>query len=91
MQSKEGEVEEAVKYAIDVGYRHIDTASFYENEAEIGNAVREKIKEGVIKREDIFITTKVLFATILFTQEKIFQFFLLINRSYGAIVTKKAK
>lgn len=52
-------MEEAVKYAIDVGYRHIDTASFYENEAEIGNAVREKIKDGTIKREDIFITTKV--------------------------------
>ncbi|XP_014232552.1 1,5-anhydro-D-fructose reductase-like [Trichogramma pretiosum] len=55
---KEGEVEEAVKYAIDVGYRHIDTASFYENEAEIGNAIRQKIAEGVVERQDIFVTTK---------------------------------
>ncbi|XP_003425364.1 1,5-anhydro-D-fructose reductase [Nasonia vitripennis] len=56
--SKPGEVEIAVKYAIDIGYRHIDTASFYDNEKEVGDAIREKIEEGVIKREDIFVTTK---------------------------------
>lgn len=50
-----------VKDAIDTGYRHIDTAFFYGNEAEIGKAVRAKIDDGVIKREDIFITTKVSF------------------------------
>ncbi|XP_030380124.1 aldo-keto reductase family 1 member B1 [Scaptodrosophila lebanonensis] len=53
-----GDCERATLHAIDVGYRHIDTAFFYENEAEVGNAVRQKIKEGVIKREDISITTK---------------------------------
>lgn len=42
-----------------MGYRHIDTAYFYENEGEVGKAVKQKIAEGVIKREDIFITTKV--------------------------------
>ncbi|XP_014204966.1 1,5-anhydro-D-fructose reductase-like [Copidosoma floridanum] len=56
--SKPGEVAEAVKYAIEVGYRHIDTAFFYENEKEIGEAIREKINDGTIKREDIFVTTK---------------------------------
>lgn len=59
IQSQPGEVETAVKYAIDIGYRHIDTASFYGNEKEVGDAIREKIKDGVIKREDVFVTTKV--------------------------------
>lgn len=51
--------EQAVKDAIDAGYRHIDTAYLYGNEKEIGNAIRAKIAEGVIQREDIFVTTKV--------------------------------
>ena len=46
-------------YAIDLGYRSIDTAYVYGNEAEIGETLTKKIKEGKIKREDIFITTKV--------------------------------
>lgn len=53
-------MEQTVKDAIDVGYRHIDTAWFYGNEAEIGKAVNDKIKDGKIKREDIFITSKVI-------------------------------
>ncbi|XP_055306360.1 putative aldo-keto reductase family 1 member C8, partial [Sitodiplosis mosellana] len=56
--SKGNEVEQAVKDAIDVDYRHIDTAYIYQNEVEVGKAIREKIAEGVIKREDIFVTTK---------------------------------
>jgi aldehyde reductase len=52
-------MEQVVKDAIDAGYRHIDTALFYENEKEVGAAVRAKIAEGVIRREDVFVTTKV--------------------------------
>lgn len=58
-QSNGNEIENAVKMAIDAGYRLIDTAWAYGNEAAIGKAVRAKIAQGVIKRSDIFIVTKV--------------------------------
>lgn len=48
----------AVKNAIDLGYRLFDTACLYDTEQPIGEAVREKIQEGVVKREDVFILTK---------------------------------
>jgi diketogulonate reductase-like aldo/keto reductase len=56
---KPGEVATVLKDAIDVGFRHIDGAMYYENEAEVGAAIRDKINEGVIKREDLFVTSKV--------------------------------
>ena len=49
------EAEQAVANAIEIGYRLIDTAALYRNETEIGNA----IQQSDIKREDIFVTTKV--------------------------------
>ncbi|XP_075066572.1 aldo-keto reductase family 1 member C1-like isoform X2 [Mixophyes fleayi] len=48
----------STKIAIEVGYRHIDGAFIYGNEAAIGQAIREKIAEGTVKREDIFYTGK---------------------------------
>ncbi|XP_033222424.1 1,5-anhydro-D-fructose reductase-like isoform X1 [Belonocnema kinseyi] len=56
--SKSNEVEEAVKYAIDIGYRYIDTSYFLNNEKEVGKAIRGKIEDGTIRREDIFVATK---------------------------------
>ncbi|KAM6215176.1 aldo-keto reductase family 1 member C1-like [Rhynchocyon petersi] len=50
--------EEATKLAIDAGFRHIDSAYLYENEEEVGKAIRSKIADGVVKREDIFYTSK---------------------------------
>ncbi|XP_040201557.1 rho crystallin isoform X3 [Rana temporaria] len=50
--------EEAVKIAIDVGYRHIDCAFITGNEMHIGNGIRSKISDGTVKREDIFYTGK---------------------------------
>lgn len=59
VQSFGGEIENAVKLAIDAGYRLIDTAWAYENEAEIGRAISSKISQGIVKREDLFIVNKV--------------------------------
>jgi alcohol dehydrogenase (NADP+) len=52
-------VAETVKKAILSGYRHIDCASVYGNEKNIGNALKELIDEGVVKREELWITSKV--------------------------------
>jgi diketogulonate reductase-like aldo/keto reductase len=54
-QSPPGQAtQKAVEYALKIGYRHIDTARIYNNESDVGTALR---KSGV-KREDVFITTK---------------------------------
>nr|CAH8853012.1 unnamed protein product [Trichobilharzia regenti] len=56
--SPPGEVGAAVKKALEIGYRHLDCAYVYNNEAEIGEALEESMKKLNLKREDIFITSK---------------------------------
>lgn len=57
-KAKGNEVKNAVKMAIEAGMRHIDTAAVYQNEADIGEALGEIFAEGKVKREELFITSK---------------------------------
>lgn len=52
------DVEPVVRRAIELGYRHIDTASLYGNEVEVGKAIRDAIAAGDVTREELFVTTK---------------------------------
>lgn len=49
----------SIKSAIDIGYRHFDCAAIYNNEKSVGKAINDKISEGVIKRDEVYITSKV--------------------------------
>ena len=61
-QTKPGEeTVNAVKWALEAGYRHIDTAKMYNNE----ESVAQGIREAGLRREDVFITSKILPADII--------------------------
>jgi len=57
-KAEAGLVGKTVKEAVKCGYRMIDCANDYGNEKEIGNAIRELIQDGSVKREDLFIQAK---------------------------------
>jgi alcohol dehydrogenase (NADP+) len=57
-KSAPGDVYKAVRTAIKLGYRHIDCAHAYGNEKEIGNAFSDAFEAGEVKREDLWITSK---------------------------------
>ena len=57
------EAEEAVYIAIKNGYRLIDTAQYYGDEVGVGKGVRKAIDEGIVKREDIFVASKIYAST----------------------------
>ena len=48
----------AVKTAVEVGFRHLDAAERYRNEAEVGAALKELFAAGTVRRDDLFVTTK---------------------------------
>lgn len=56
---KGGEAVSMIKKSIDIGYRHFDTAFLYNNESEVGEGIREKISEGIVTRDDVFVSAKV--------------------------------
>ncbi|UXP32477.1 aldo/keto reductase [Reichenbachiella agarivorans] len=57
-QSRHEEAYAAVRKAIQIGYRHFDCASIYQNEKEIGRALNDAIAAGEVKRKDLWITSK---------------------------------
>ncbi|KAK5976182.1 Aldo/keto reductase, partial [Trichostrongylus colubriformis] len=57
----EQELTISLRTALDNGYRLIDTAFLYQNETIIGKVLQEYLKSGKIKREELFITTKLPF------------------------------
>jgi diketogulonate reductase-like aldo/keto reductase len=52
------ETRNAVRAAVEVGFRHLDAAERYRNEDEVGLALKELLADGTIRREDLFVTTK---------------------------------
>jgi len=57
-KSAPGDVYDAVKYALDTGYRHLDCAAIYGNEAEVGNALADAVDAGTVDRDDVWVTSK---------------------------------
>ena len=49
---------DAVKAAVKVGFRHLDAAERYRNEAEVGAALKELFDDGTVRRDELFVTTK---------------------------------
>jgi len=59
IKSKSKQLRDVVVKAIDIGYRHFDTAFIYGTEDEVGEAINMKISQKVITRDNVFVTTKV--------------------------------
>jgi diketogulonate reductase-like aldo/keto reductase len=49
---------QATRAALEAGFRHLDGAERYRNEAAVGEAIQEAFKAGTVRREDLFVTTK---------------------------------
>src|SRR5690242_3620462 len=49
---------QATRTALEVGFRHLDCSERYRNEQAVGDALQETLKAGTLRREDLFVTTK---------------------------------
>jgi diketogulonate reductase-like aldo/keto reductase len=56
--SDSAETRSATKAAVEAGFRHLDCAERYRNEDEVGLAIKELIADGTVRREELFVTTK---------------------------------
>lgn len=57
-KSAKGEIYKTIRTALEIGYRHFDCAFIYDNEREIGQAFTDALKNNEVKREDLWITSK---------------------------------
>jgi len=64
MTLKEDVCVNAVKTALELGYRHIDTADYYGNEVWVGEGLHAGLRSAGLKREDVFLVTKVWFQNL---------------------------
>lgn len=58
-QSEPGQVRAAVSHALKAGYRLVDCAYCYGNEEEVGQGLAEAFASGAVRREDVFVVTKI--------------------------------
>ena len=58
-QLEAGDARRMVHEALRIGYRHIDTAWIYKNEKAVGDGIADAVAEGIVARDDIFVTTKI--------------------------------
>jgi diketogulonate reductase-like aldo/keto reductase len=56
--SDRSKTRDAVKAAVKVGFRHLDAAERYRNEADVGAAIEELFADGTVQRDELFVTTK---------------------------------
>lgn len=54
------EAENSVYHALKDGYRLIDTARYYQCETGVGKGIKKAVDEGIVKREDVFVTSKIM-------------------------------
>lgn len=54
----QSECADVVRNAIEIGYRHLDSAADYGNEAEVGAGIKQALADGLCQREDLWITSK---------------------------------